>query len=174
MCILAALLILYFYVTGYDSIHLGETTINLTERTFIWQYAISHFNDAPLLGFGINGFWTRPAIYDYFNQNHGWVLDNYHSGYIAVAIETDSWISAVRRERLSVLGEGPVFDLHPVDRSRPLRSHHRICCPEFPIEFHGDDVPPLDDVHVGASGRILLCGVQAGAAAIPVVMRRNG
>ncbi|MGY3032308.1 exopolysaccharide production protein ExoQ [Bradyrhizobium sp. USDA 4354] len=88
MCILAALLILYFYVTGYDSIHLGESTINLTERTFIWQYAISHFNDAPLLGFGINGFWTRPAIYDYFNQNHGWVLDNYHSGYIAVAMET--------------------------------------------------------------------------------------
>jgi len=88
MCILAALLILYFYVTGYDSIHLGESTINLTERTFIWQYAISHFDDAPLLGFGINGFWTRPAIYDYFNQNHGWVLDNYHSGYIAVAMET--------------------------------------------------------------------------------------
>ncbi|MEY9180520.1 exopolysaccharide production protein ExoQ [Bradyrhizobium sp. USDA 326] len=88
MCILATLLILYFYVTGYDSIHLGESTINLTERTFIWQYAISHFDDAPLLGFGINGFWTRPAIYDYFNQNHGWVLDNYHSGYIAVAIET--------------------------------------------------------------------------------------
>lgn len=88
MCILAALLILYFYVTGHDSIHLGEATINLTERTFIWQYAISHFNDAPLLGFGINGFWTRPSIYDYFNQNHGWVLDNYHSGYIAVMIET--------------------------------------------------------------------------------------
>ncbi|MDA9465864.1 O-antigen ligase family protein [Bradyrhizobium sp. CCBAU 53415] len=88
MCILAALLILYFYVTGYDSIHLGESTIDFTERTFIWQYAISHFNDAPLLGFGINGFWTRPSIYDYFNQNHGWVLDNYHSGYIAVAIET--------------------------------------------------------------------------------------
>lgn len=88
MCILAAFLILYFYITGYDSIHLGDSTINLTERTFIWQYAIGHFNDAPLLGFGINGFWTRPAIYDYFNQNHGWVLDNYHSGYIAVAIET--------------------------------------------------------------------------------------
>ncbi|WP_407115845.1 O-antigen ligase family protein [Bradyrhizobium sp. LMG 9283] len=87
MCILAALLMLYFYVTGYDSIHIGESTIDFTERTFIWQYAISHFNDAPLLGFGINGFWTRPSIYDYFNQNHGWVLDNYHSGYVAVAIE---------------------------------------------------------------------------------------
>jgi len=88
MCILAALLMLYFYVTGYDSIRIGESTIDFTERTFIWQYAISHFNDAPLLGFGINGFWTRPSIYDYFNQNHGWVLDNYHSGYVAVAIET--------------------------------------------------------------------------------------
>ncbi|TFV77310.1 O-antigen ligase family protein [Bradyrhizobium frederickii] len=88
MCILAVFLFLYFYVTGYDSIHLGESTVDLTERTFIWQYAIGHFNEAPLLGFGINGFWTRPAIYDYFNQNHGWVLDNYHSGYIAVAIET--------------------------------------------------------------------------------------
>jgi len=88
MCILAIFLFLYFYVTGYDSIHIGETTVDLTERTFIWHYAISHFNEAPLLGFGINGFWTRPAIYDYFNQNHGWVLDNYHSGYIAVAIET--------------------------------------------------------------------------------------
>ncbi|OAF18640.1 O-antigen ligase family protein [Bradyrhizobium neotropicale] len=88
MCILAGLLILYFYTTGYDSIHLGDSTIDFTERTFIWQYAISHFDDAPLLGFGINGFWTVPSIYDYFEQNHGWVLDNYHSGYIAILMET--------------------------------------------------------------------------------------
>lgn len=88
MCIAASLLILYFYVTGYDSIHVFDSTIDFTERTFIWQYAIGHFDDAPLLGFGINGFWTNPTIYDYFEQNHGWVLDNYHNGYIAVLIET--------------------------------------------------------------------------------------
>jgi len=88
MCIAAACLILYFYVTGYDSIHLSDSTIDFTERTFIWHYAISHFNDAPLLGFGINGFWTNPTIYDYFEQSHGWVLDNYHNGYIAILIET--------------------------------------------------------------------------------------
>ncbi len=88
MCVLAGLLILYFYVTGYDAVHLGDATIDFTERTFIWQYAISHFDDAPLLGFGINGFWTVPSIYDYFEQNHGWVLDNYHSGYIAILMET--------------------------------------------------------------------------------------
>ncbi|HEV2155292.1 O-antigen ligase family protein [Bradyrhizobium sp.] len=88
MCLLAAALIFYFYTTGYDSIHVGDATIDLTERTFIWHYAISHFEDAPLLGFGINGFWTIPSIYDYFEQNHGWVLDNYHSGYIAILMET--------------------------------------------------------------------------------------
>ncbi|WP_245331936.1 O-antigen ligase family protein [Bradyrhizobium sp. NAS80.1] len=88
MCILAGFLILYFYVTGYDAIRVGDASIDFTERTFIWQYAISHFDDAPLLGFGINGFWTIPSIYDYFEQNHGWVLDNYHSGYIAILMET--------------------------------------------------------------------------------------
>ena len=70
--VLAGLLILDFYATGYDAIHIGDASIDFTERTFIWHYAISHFNDAPLLGFGINGFWTIPSIYDYFEQNHGW------------------------------------------------------------------------------------------------------
>ncbi|WFU69923.1 MULTISPECIES: O-antigen ligase family protein [unclassified Bradyrhizobium] len=88
MCVLAGFLILYFYVTGYDAIHIGDANIDFTERTFIWQYAISHLDNAPLLGFGINGFWTVPSLYDYFEQNHGWVLDNYHSGYIAILIET--------------------------------------------------------------------------------------
>ncbi|MFK4655930.1 exopolysaccharide production protein ExoQ [Bradyrhizobium japonicum] len=88
MCVMAGLLIVYFYATGYDAIHIGDAIVNFTERTFIWHYAISHFDDAPLLGFGINGFWTIPSIYDYFEQNHGWVLDNYHSGYIAILMET--------------------------------------------------------------------------------------
>ena len=88
MCLLAGALIFYFYATGYEAIHVGDASIDLTERTFIWHYAISHFDDAPLLGFGINGFWTVPSIYDYFEQNHGWVLDNYHSGYIAILMET--------------------------------------------------------------------------------------
>jgi exopolysaccharide production protein ExoQ len=88
MSVVASILILYFYSTGYDALYLFDSVIDLTERTYIWQYALSHFDDAPLIGFGINGFWTIPAIYDYFEQNHGWVLDNYHSGYIAVLIET--------------------------------------------------------------------------------------
>lgn len=88
MSVIASILILYLYSTGYDSFYVFNSVIDFTERTFIWQYALSHFDDAPLIGFGINGFWTNPAIYDYFEQNHGWVLDNYHNGYIAVLVET--------------------------------------------------------------------------------------
>jgi exopolysaccharide production protein ExoQ len=88
MCLVALILIGYLYLTGYASIHLSDTEIDFTERTFIWQHALSHFEDAPLFGFGLNGFWTIPRIYDAFEQNHGWVLDNYHNGYIAILIET--------------------------------------------------------------------------------------
>jgi exopolysaccharide production protein ExoQ len=88
MCLLAMVLIGYMYLTGYDSIHLFGTEIDFTERTFIWQHAMSHFEDAPFFGFGLNGFWTVRGIYDAFEQNHGWVLDNYHDGYIAILIET--------------------------------------------------------------------------------------
>jgi exopolysaccharide production protein ExoQ len=88
MCLLAMILIGYMYLTGYSSIHLFGTEIDFTERTFIWQHAMNHFEDAPFFGFGLNGFWTIPKIYDAFEQNHGWVLDNYHNGYIAILIET--------------------------------------------------------------------------------------
>jgi O-antigen ligase len=84
----AGIIILYFYSTGYDAFYLFDFVIDLTERTYIWQYALSHFNDAPLIGFGLNGFWTIRGISDYFEQSHGWVLDNYHSGYVAILIET--------------------------------------------------------------------------------------
>src|SRR4051812_46044080 len=47
MCLVALILIGYLYLTGYASIHLPDTEIDFTERTFIWQHALSHFEDAP-------------------------------------------------------------------------------------------------------------------------------
>jgi len=88
MCLAAMILIGYMYLTGYAYIYLFDAEIDFTERTFIWQHALSHFGDAPFFGFGLNGFWTVAKIYDAFEQNHGWVLDNYHNGYIAVLVET--------------------------------------------------------------------------------------
>jgi len=40
------------------------------------------------MGFGLNGFWTDSNIYYQYQRLHGWVLDNYHSGYIAIIVET--------------------------------------------------------------------------------------
>ena len=80
--------VIYFSATGHSSIQVFGSDINLTERTFIWQYAISLWIDRPYLGFGLNGFWTSADILSRYFNLHGWVLDNYHSGYLAITIET--------------------------------------------------------------------------------------
>ena len=78
----------YFGITGDDAIRVFGSNINLTERTYIWQYAISLWLDRPYLGFGLNSFWTNSDIASGYLNTHGWILDNYHSGYLAIAIET--------------------------------------------------------------------------------------
>ena len=78
----------YFGITGDDAIRVFGSNINLTERTYIWQYAIGLWLDRPYLGFGLNSFWTNSDIASGYLNSHGWILDNYHSGYLAIAIET--------------------------------------------------------------------------------------
>lgn len=80
--------IIYFAATGLPSIQIFGSDINLTERTYIWQYAVTHWTDVPFLGFGLNGFWTDTGTAASYMMLHGWVLDNYHSGYLAIVVET--------------------------------------------------------------------------------------
>jgi exopolysaccharide production protein ExoQ len=80
--------IIYFAATENSSIQILGSDINLTERTYIWQYALTLWNSSPFLGYGLNGFWTNRDILSGFLRLHGWVLDNYHSGYVAIAVET--------------------------------------------------------------------------------------
>ena len=86
--VLGILEVAYFSATGHSSIQVFGSDINLTERTFIWQYAIGHWGDHPYLGYGLNGFWTNAGILSLYRTAHGWVLDNYHSGYLAITVET--------------------------------------------------------------------------------------
>lgn len=86
--LLGILEVAYFSITGHSSIQVFGSDINLTERTFIWQYAMGLWNDRFYLGFGLNGFWTSADILSRYLNSHGWVLDNYHSGYLAIAVET--------------------------------------------------------------------------------------
>jgi O-antigen ligase len=86
--IMASGLMLYLYSTGYDHFPVFGTKIDLTERTFIWEYSLRHFDNHPLLGYGLNGFWSTEVLYDAYRNEHGWVLDNFHSGYVGILIET--------------------------------------------------------------------------------------
>jgi len=86
--LLAVANISYLAITGEPSYSLFGFDIDFTERTFIWQYSLSLWEYRPLMGFGLNGFWTESNVYYAFQRLHGWVLDNYHSGYVAIIVET--------------------------------------------------------------------------------------
>ena len=91
MGLLGCLLILYFVETGNKYLSIFGPDLDFTERTFIWQHALSYFKDAPIFGFGLNGFWTLKDVKDTFLEKHGWFLDNYHDGYIGVVMETGAF-----------------------------------------------------------------------------------
>jgi O-antigen ligase len=88
MCLFGVALVAYFVVTGNEYLVIFDNDIDFTERTFIWQHALGYFKDAPLFGHGLNGFWTIKDVKDVFIAKHGWFLDNYHDGYIAIVMET--------------------------------------------------------------------------------------
>ncbi|MGN6306036.1 MAG: O-antigen ligase family protein [Mesorhizobium sp.] len=69
-----------------DKIGVLGTTLNTSNRTTLWFYGLDQLQSHLLLGFGVGGFWT-PARLIAFNDLHGWVLDNFHNGYITILIE---------------------------------------------------------------------------------------
>ena len=88
MTIVAGALMAYIVATGHDYLPWFDDQLNFTNRTQIWEYALRHLSDRALFGFGLNGFWTTPQFYFGFLHEHDWVLDNYHSGYVAILTET--------------------------------------------------------------------------------------
>jgi O-antigen ligase len=68
-----------------DKIGVLGTTINTSNRTTLWFYGLDQLGQRALLGFGIEGFWTPERI-QAFKDIYGWVLDNFHNGYITILI----------------------------------------------------------------------------------------
>ena len=87
MTLVGAGIITFFVATGYRFIPLFGVELDLSSRTFIWQFSLSHFLEHPLLGFGLNGFWSQDQILSDFRHEYRWVLDNFHSGYVGIAME---------------------------------------------------------------------------------------
>lgn len=69
-----------------DKIGIVGITINTNSRTTIWEYGLRQMEGRELLGYGVNGFWTDDRM-QIFKDVHGWVLDNFHNGYITIIVE---------------------------------------------------------------------------------------
>jgi exopolysaccharide production protein ExoQ len=88
-CIGAAVLFVVNLMSSADAhIHLLGADIDFSNRTVIWDYAINLWMSYPMLGYGLDGFWRDPNIVWGFLRVHGWVLDNFHSGYLEILVET--------------------------------------------------------------------------------------
>lgn len=88
-----------------DKIGVVGLTINTNSRTTIWEYGLRQMEGRELLGYGVNGFWTDERM-EIFKAAHGWVLDNFHNGYVTIFVE-----GGVVGFSLLILGIGFVYAL---------------------------------------------------------------
>jgi O-antigen ligase len=69
-----------------DQIGVLGATIDTSNRTTLWSFGLEQLAEREYLGFGVSGFWT-PERKMIFSDTYGWVLDNFHNGYITILIE---------------------------------------------------------------------------------------
>lgn len=69
-----------------DEIDVLGLSIDSNSRITIWLYGLTQLDGRQFLGFGVDGFWT-PERVSAFRVVHGWVLDNFHNGYITILVE---------------------------------------------------------------------------------------
>ncbi|WP_424362171.1 O-antigen ligase family protein [Methylocystis parvus] len=88
MGLVAAALIADLLYTQNRYLVIYGVALDFTERTFIWQHALRYIWMHPWLGYGLNGFWTLDWVKALYLERYSWFLDNYHSGYINILVET--------------------------------------------------------------------------------------
>jgi exopolysaccharide production protein ExoQ len=69
-----------------DKIDVLGTTIDSNGRVTLWTYGLTQLLEREFLGFGVGGFWTPGRIIAFKDVN-GWVLDNFHNGYVTILVE---------------------------------------------------------------------------------------
>ena len=69
-----------------DQIGVLGASINTSNRTTLWFYGLNQLSGREFLGFGVAGFWTPERVM-VFKDTYGWVLDNFHNGYVTILIE---------------------------------------------------------------------------------------
>jgi O-antigen ligase len=86
LAIPVVLLALATFEINADKIDVLGARIDTSSRTTLWFYGLELLRGRELLGFGVGGFWTMERIIA-FRDLHGWVLDNFHNGYVTILVE---------------------------------------------------------------------------------------
>lgn len=68
-------------------VSLFNVEFDTNNRVVIWDYALNSLVGHEILGFGFGGFWNTERT-EAFQSMFGWVLPNFHNGYISVVIES--------------------------------------------------------------------------------------
>ncbi len=76
----------FTYYSDATQLGIYGMTFDTSSRTTIWAYGLKHLSGQEFFGYGLSGFWT-PERLALFKRDHGWVLDNFHNGYLTVLIE---------------------------------------------------------------------------------------
>lgn len=91
---LVALLLPIILVLIVSSLSVDEGMISVVgvdldtnNRIAIWSYAFGEWVGREILGTGFGGFWTLQRVEE-FQTLYGWVLPNFHNGYISIIVET--------------------------------------------------------------------------------------
>ncbi len=74
------------FVVDADKIGVAGITVDTNSRMKIWSYGFRELQGREIFGFGLDSFWT-PERLTSFKSVYGWVLDNFHNGYITLIIE---------------------------------------------------------------------------------------
>jgi O-antigen ligase len=81
------ILIISLLATGGEALQIFGFDLDISSRTFIWQHGLQRWADAPFLGTGLDAFWHNDAYYFAFLKHYGWVLNDFHNGYIEILSE---------------------------------------------------------------------------------------
>lgn len=60
--------------------------IDSSNRLAIWNFGFSEVAGREVFGTGLGGFWTDERAVD-FQRTYGWVIENFHNGYVSSYIE---------------------------------------------------------------------------------------
>jgi exopolysaccharide production protein ExoQ len=69
-----------------DKIGVAGVVVDTNSRMKLWRYGVEQMAGRELVGLGLDSFWTDQRKLA-FSDIYGWVLDNFHNGYITIFIE---------------------------------------------------------------------------------------